>query len=204
MGKLYVVATPIGNLGDMTLRAIEILKDVSLIAVEDTRQTIKLLNHFNIKTKMVSYHKFNERERCKDLITLLKDNDIALVSDAGTPCISDPGYLLVKEARLHNIEVIGIPGCSAVINALAISGIDTSNFSFYGFLSTDNTKLKQEIEMIHNDVINTIVIYESPKRLVKTIKLLMNEFENSNISICSDMTKLFERNFWGENRGCIY
>ena len=123
MGILYVVATPIGNLNDFSPRAIQTLKDSDLILVEDTRQTIKLLNHFEIKTKMISYHKFNEKQRTKEIIEKLKDNiNISLVSDAGTPCISDPGYILAKEALENDIKVIAIPGASAVISALSIGG----------------------------------------------------------------------------------
>ncbi len=198
MGTLYVVATPIGNLSDISIRAIETLKNVDLIAVEDTRQTIKLLNHFDIKTKMVAYHKFNEISKSNNLIEKLKSGlNVALVSDAGTPCISDPGYILVKLAKEEKINVIGISGPSAVITALSIAGIDTSKFTFIGFLPTDNTKLKKEVELIHNSNINTFVFYESPRRLLKLVKLLSVEFPNSIISICSDLTKLHERNFYG-------
>ena len=130
-GKLYVVATPIGNLNDISKRALDTLSEVDLIACEDTRQTIKLLNHYDIKTKMVSYHKFNEKDKSISLVKdLLDGKNIALVSDAGTPCISDPGYNLVKEARENNIEIYGIPGASATVTALSISGLSTTNFSF--------------------------------------------------------------------------
>ena len=143
MGILYVVATPIGNLGDISLRALEILKSVDIIACEDTRQTLKLLNHFEIKKKLVAYHKFNETSKSYSLIQDLKNGlDIAIVTDAGTPCISDPGYILVKEARENNIPVIAIPGASAVVSALSVSGLDTAKFSFIGFLSTDNLMKK--------------------------------------------------------------
>lgn len=199
MGILYIVATPIGNLKDMTPRAIETLKDVDIIAVEDTRQTIKLLNAFDIKTKMVSYHKFNERTRSEEIIEKLKDGlNIALVSDAGTPCISDPGYVLVKEVREKGIEVIGIPGSSALITALSISGISVSTFSFYGFLPTDTSKLKKEFNEIKKSSIPTFIFYESPRRIVALINKLQTQFPNSIISICSDMTKKFERNFFGK------
>lgn len=198
MGILYVVATPIGNLSDMSLRSIETLKSVSFIACEDTRQTIKLLNHYDIKTKMISYHKFNENDRSIELIDKLKSGlDIAIVTDAGTPCISDPGYILVKRCRENGIEVIGIPGCSAVINALSISGIDTKRFLFYGFLSQDKSTFNKELGSIRDNSINTVVIYESPKRLVKLVGTLLEIFPNANISIHSDMTKKFERCFFG-------
>ncbi|MBR1386208.1 MAG: 16S rRNA (cytidine(1402)-2'-O)-methyltransferase [Bacilli bacterium] len=199
MGILYVVATPIGNLNDITLRALEILKNVSFIACEDTRQTIKLLNHYEIKKKLVAYHKFNENERSKYIIQkLIEGEDVALVSDAGTPCVSDPGYILVKEARENNIDVYGVPGASASITSLSISGLDTKQFSFIGFLPVDNTKFNQEIEKIKNSKINTFIIYESPKRLVKLIGKLKDIFSMSIIFIASDLTKIHERSFYGE------
>lgn len=199
MGILYVVATPIGNLNDITLRALEILKNVSFIACEDTRQTIKLLNHFEIKKKLVAYHKFNENERSKYIIQkLIEGENVALVSDAGTPCVSDPGYILVKEARENNIDVYGVPGASAAITSLSISGLNTKEFSFIGFLPVDNTKFNQEIEKLKNSEINTFIIYESPKRLVKLIGKLKDIFSESLVFIASDLTKIHERSFYGE------
>lgn len=198
MGILYVVATPIGNLGDISLRALEVLKSVDIIACEDTRQTLKLLNHFEIKKKLVAYHKFNEIGKSTSLVNDLKNGlNIAIVTDAGTPCISDPGYILVKEARENNIEVIAIPGASAVVSALSVSGLDTSKFSFIGFLSTDNTKFNEEIDNIKNSTINTFVIYESPKRIVKLFSKLVECFPNSKVYIASDLTKIHERGFFG-------
>ena len=198
MGTLYVAATPIGNLNDVTPRLLEVLKSVDLIAAEDTRQTIKLLNHFEIKNKMVAYHKFNEKNKSNSIIEDLKNGkNVALVSDAGTPCISDPGYILVKEARENNIEVIGIPGPSAIITALSISGLDTSSFTFIGFLPTDNKKINEELEKINNSDVKTFIIYESPKRLVKSVEKLKEEFKNSKIFIASDLTKIHERGFFG-------
>ena len=204
MGTLYVVATPIGNLGDTTKRALEILNEVDFIAVEDTRQTIKLLNHYGIKTKMISYHKFNEVSRTEEIINKLENNlNGALVSDAGTPCISDPGYILISELKKRGINVMGIPGPSAMINALAISGLPTTNFAFYGFLSTSLSKQKKELRKIAENNINTFVLYESPKRLVKLVENIKDIFPECTISILSDMTKKFERNFYG-NVGCVY
>lgn len=198
MGTLYVVATPIGNLNDVSKRTLEVLENVDLIAAEDTRQTIKLLNHYDIKKKMVAYHKFNENNKSNSIIDdLLSDKDVALVSDAGTPCISDPGYKLVNLARKNGVNVIGIPGPSASVTALSISGLDTSSFSFLGFLPTDNKKLKDELEKIKNSEIRTFVIYESPKRLVKLIEKLKDCFRESNVLIASDLTKLHERCFFG-------
>lgn len=198
MGTLYVVATPIGNLSDVSKRTLEILESVDLIACEDTRQTIKLLNYYNIKKKMIAYHKFNENSKSSTIIDdLLNGKNVALVSDAGTPCISDPGYILVNLARKNNIEVIGIPGASATVTALSISGLDTSNFSFLGFLSVDNKKFKNELEIIKKSSINTFVIYESPKRLVKLVEKLKENFKGSTIFIASDLTKIHERSFFG-------
>lgn len=199
MGTLYIVATPIGNLSDMSPRAIETLKEVDFIAVEDTRRTIKLLNAFDIKKKMISYHKFNEKSRSSEIIGKLinDDIDVALVSDAGTPCISDPGYILVKEAREHNIPVIGISGPSAVITALSISGFDTTSFSFYGFLPQENKEKNKLIDSIKASDVNTFVLYESPKRIIKLAELINQEFPDAMVCFCSDLTKLFEKSFYG-------
>jgi len=198
MGTLYIVATPIGNLDDISKRVLDTLANVDLILAEDTRHTIKILNKFSIKTKMIAYHKFNELKTRKNIIEKLKSGqNIALVSDAGTPCISDPGYLLVKLSREEKIDVIGIPGPSAVTTSLSISGLNTDKFMFFGFLSTENKKIKEELELIRKNSINTIVIYESPKRLKKTVKIIMDNMPNINIAICSDLTKLHERCFYG-------
>jgi probable S-adenosylmethionine-dependent methyltransferase, YraL family len=199
MGTLYIVATPIGNLDDISKRVLETLTNVDLILAEDTRHTIKILNKFSIKTKMAAYHKFNELKTREKIIDKLKDgNNIALVSDAGTPCISDPGYLLVKLAREEKLEVIGIPGPSAVTTSLSISGLNTDKFLFYGFLSTDKKKITEELEQIKDNKINTIVIYESPKRIKKTVKAIMDIIPNTNIALLSDLTKLYERCFYGQ------
>lgn len=199
MGTLFVVATPIGNLNDLSPRAIETLKNSDLILVEDTRQTIKLLNHFNIKNKMVSYHKFNETKRSIDIIEDLKNGkNIALVSDAGTPCISDPGYILVKQARENNINVIGVPGCSAVITALSIGGLDTSSFAFYGFVPGDNKDKKALFEEIKHSKIKTKVLYESPKRIIKLLSELNSEIPGCVVSVCSELTKLHEKCIHGK------
>ena len=198
MGNLYVVATPIGNLSDITLRALEILKSVDYIACEDTRQTIKLLNHFEIKNKLVAYHKFNELSKSDFIIDDLKKGmNIAIVTDAGTPCISDPGYVVIKKAREEKINVYAIPGASAVISALSVSGIDTSNFAFIGFLPVDNTKFNEEIDKIIDSKIKTFVIYESPKRIVKLFSKLKDLFPQSIVFIASDLTKIHERGFFG-------
>ena len=143
MGNLYVIATPIGNLSDISYRALEILKSVSLVCCEDTRQTIKIFNHYGIKQKMTSYHKFNENSKKDSIIQKLLDGeDVAVVSDAGMPCISDPGYILVKKAREEGINVYSVPGPSASVSALSVSGLDSKMFSFIGFLSQESKKRK--------------------------------------------------------------
>lgn len=199
MGTLYVVATPIGNLGDFSLRAVETLKNSDLILAEDTRQTIKLLNHFNIKNKMASYHKFNESKKTNEVIELLKDGmNIALVSDAGTPCISDPGYVLVKRARQEGIKVIGIPGCSAIITALSVGGLDTSSFSFYGFVPTENKAKKELFNNIKTDSVKTKVVYESPKRILKLLSDIKKEIPGCVVCVCSEITKVHELYVYGK------
>lgn len=198
MGTLYVIATPIGNLQDISKRALTIMENVSFILCEDTRVSIKILNHYNIKKKLVSYHKFNEEQKLSSILEKLENGeDIAIISDAGTPLISDPGYLLVKACRERGIKVIGIPGPSAIITALSIAGINTTNFSFYGFLSTNNRKFENEIEGILASKVNAIVLYESPKRIVKLVEKLITHFPNSKLFIASDLTKLHERSFYG-------
>lgn len=198
MGTLYVVATPIGNLGDFSKRAVDTLNNCDLILAEDTRQTIKLLNHFNIKTKMISYHKFNEKKRVDEIISLLENGkNISLVSDAGTPCISDPGYVIVNEVRKRNINIYGIPGCSAVITSLSISGLDTSSFSFYGFVPTDNKDRKKIFEDIKYSKIKTKVLYESPNRMLKLLKDLKQEFPKSIVCVASELTKIHEKCIYG-------
>lgn len=199
MGTLFVVATPIGNLSDFSLRGIETLKTCDYILAEDTRQTIKLLNHFEIKKKMVSYHKFNEEKKSASVIEDLKSGkNIALVSDAGTPCISDPGYILVKHARENNIKVASVPGCSAVIAALSAGGLDTSTFTFYGFVPTENKPKKELFESIKHSNIKTKVVYESPKRIIKLLKELKDEMRGCVICVASEITKVHESYEYGK------
>lgn len=199
MGTLYVVATPIGNLSDFSPRAIKTLKESDLILVEDTRQTIKLLNHFDINTKMISYHKFNESKRTEEIIKELKlGKNISLVSDAGTPCISDPGYILVKKAREEKIDVIGIPGCSAVITALSIGGLDTSSFCFYGFVPTVTKDKKRLFDKIKYSDIKTKVIYESPKRIIKLLSEIKKEIPGCVVCVCNELTKVHENAVYGK------
>ncbi len=204
MGTLYIVAAAIGNLKDISNRALEVLESVSLIACEDTRTSSVLLKHFNINKKLVSYHKFNEKGKSNSLITDLKKGlDIALITDAGSPCISDPGYILVSEAIKNNIEVISIPGASAVITSLMCSGMDTASFTFYGFLSRENKKMREELEEIKKSNVNIIVIYESPKRIIKTLETIKEILNNPYICVCNDLTKKFEKKYYGNTTNVI-
>ena len=204
MGILYVVATPIGNLDDITKRALDTLNSVDLIACEDTRTSGILLKHFNITKKTVSYHKFNEKGKSNSLINdLLNGKNIALITDAGCPCISDPGSILVNEAIKNNIEVIAIPGASAVITSLMTSGMDTTSFTFYGFLDRENKKIVESLERIKNDSSNIAVIYESPKRIIKLLEKVDEVLNNPNISLCNDLTKKFEKKYYGNTKEVI-
>lgn len=200
MGILYVVATPIGNMGDMTPRAIEILSQVSLVAAEDTRVSGMLLDRFGIKKPLVSYHKFNEKEKSSDIIDKLlgDDFDVAIVTDAGTPCISDPGSVLVKEAYEAGVKVVGIPGASAVTLALSISGFDTLDFAFYGFFPRNKKEQSEFCERIKGDTLRCAVFYESPKRIEKTLNILSEFFYDDEICLCNDLTKKFERVYRGK------
>lgn len=200
MSKLYVVPTPIGNLGDMTPRAVEILNNCDLVLAEDTRHTQKLLNHFNISTKMISYHKFNEKKRSQKIIEeiISEEKIVALVTDAGTPCISDPGYQLIREARENGIEVLGLAGASALVTALSISGIEAYEFAFYGFLPRKKNELEKALRRVRENSVKTFIFYESPKRiinLVENIRLLM---PNSTLCVCKELTKIYEKAFYGK------
>ena len=198
MGNLYVVATPIGNLKDITERAINTLKEVDYILCEDTRTSLILLKHFDINKKLVSYHKFNESERVSSIINDLKKGlNIALISDAGTPCISDPGYIIVKKARENNIPVFGIGGISALVTALSISGLDTNSFTFYGFFPREKKNQDKLFEEINNSKVNTFVFYESPKRIVKTLELFEKNNPKLLVSVSKELTKLHEKNYYG-------
>ena len=198
MGTLYIVGTPIGNLSDMSERAIETLENVDYVACEDTRVSVNLLRHFGINKKLVSYHKFNEKGKSNSIIDDLKNGlSIALVSDAGCPCISDPGSILVNEAILNGIEVIAIPGPSAVITSLMVSGMDTTSFTFYGFLERENKKITESLEKIKKDSSNIAVIYESPKRIIKTLEKIKEVLDNPKVCLCNDLTKKFEKKYYG-------
>ena len=173
-GTLYLVATPIGNLEDITLRAIKVLKEVDLIAAEDTRQTLKLLNHLEISKKLISYHRHNEDVKKKLLIEkLLEGQNIAVITDAGTPAISDPGEEIVKEAIKNNIKIVPIPGACALINALIASGLDTKEFSFYAFLPLNKKLRKNNFEEIKKDG-KTAIISEAPHKLINTLTDILN------------------------------
>lgn len=189
---LYLVATPIGNLDEMTYRAIQVLNDVDLIAAEDTRNTIKLLNHFQIHTKLFSHHEHNIKQSLPKLIQFLNEgNDLALVSDAGYPAISDPGYELVVEAIKNNINVVPISGCNACLDALVVSGIVPQPFLFYGFLDHNDKKKKKELEQLKNYK-ETIVFYESPHRIEKTLTIMLQILGDRNIALCRELTKKHE------------
>ena len=192
MGKLYIVATPIGNLGDITLRAIEVLKNVDLIAAEDTRHTLKLLNHLEISKPLISYHRHNEDVKSKVLIEKLEEGQtIALVSDAGTPGICDPGHEIIKECIEKNIEIIPIPGACAMVNALICSGLDTSEFTFLGFLPLNKKSRKEKLNEIKNAK-NTIIIYEAPHKLKTTLLDLKEIVEDRKIVLAREITKIHE------------
>ena len=188
---LYLVSTPIGNLGDLTLRALEILKNSNLILCEDTRISIKLLNHYNIKTQLVSFHKFNERKKTLNIINdLIEGKIVSLISDAGTPAISDPGKILVKECISNDIPVTPIPGASSVITALSISGF-SDKFIFYGFLEEKKNKLNKELEFL-SKIDCSLVIFIPPRKLIKNLEAVINFFSKREIVLCREMTKIHE------------
>lgn len=198
MGKLFVVATPIGNLGDFSPRAIETLKNVKLIAAEDTRVSQKLLNHFDIHTELCSYHKFNENSKSNDIIDRIRQNniDVALISDCGTPCISDPGSILVNKAIKAGIEVISIPGPSAIITALSKSGFQIEDFAFYGFIERKGSKQIEVLKKI--STMNSIsVLYESPYRIKKLISNVQSVDAESKVCVCRELSKMFETTYRG-------
>ena len=191
-GKIYLVATPIGNLEDITLRALRILKEVDIIAAEDTRNTLKLLNHYEITKPLVSYHRHNEELKVDNLIKKLKDGqNIAIVSDAGTPGISDPGEVVVKEAIDNDIDIVPIPGACAAINALISSGLDTKEFTFMGFLPLNKKLRKEKLNEIKTEI-KTIIIYEAPHKLKNTLQDLKEIVEDREIVLAREITKIHE------------
>lgn len=194
-GMLYLCATPIGNLEDITLRALRILKEADLIAAEDTRNSIKLLNHFEIKTPMTSYHEYNKIEKGQKLVEkMLEGTTVALITDAGTPGISDPGEELVSMCHEAGIPVTALPGACACITALTISGRPTRRFSFEAFLPTDK-KERQAVLAEMKEETRTLIVYEAPHRLVKTLNELFQAFGDRNITVCRELTKKHETAF---------
>lgn len=191
-GKLFLVATPIGNLDDITLRALKVLKEVDLIAAEDTRHTLGLLNHFEISKPLISYYREKEKKKSPILIEkLMEGKNIAIVSDAGTPGISDPGEEIIKQAILKNIEIIPIPGCVAFVNALICSGFDTKEFEFIGFLSSNNKEKKDKLEEIKFDT-RTIIFYEAPHKMKSTLKTMLEILGDREIVLARELTKIHE------------
>ncbi len=191
-GTLYLCATPIGNLEDMTFRVIKTLKEVDLIAAEDTRNTIKLLNHFEIKTPMTSYHEYNKIDKAKYLVEkMLNGTNIALVTDAGTPGISDPGEEIVKQAYQAGITVTSLPGACACITALTLSGLSTRRFSFEAFLPTDKKERKLILDSLKTET-RTTIIYEAPHHLKSTLAELYSYIGNRKITLCRELTKMHE------------
>lgn len=194
-GKLYLCATPIGNLEDITFRVLNTLKEVDLIAAEDTRHSIKLLNHFGIKTPMTSYHEFNKVEKARYLVEQLKEGvNIAVVTDAGTPGISDPGEELVKMCYEAGIEVTSLPGAAACITALTLSGLSTRRFAFEAFLPSDKREKQAILKELENET-RTIIMYEAPHRLLRTLQELFENLGNRRITVCRELTKKHETAF---------
>lgn len=199
LGKLYLVATPIGNLEDITFRAINTLKEVDIIAAEDTRHTLKLLNHYEISKPLISYHRHNEDVKSDVLISkLLEGQNIAVVTDAGTPGISDPGEEIVKEAIKNSIEVIPIPGACALINALIVSGLNTKSFAFYGFLPLNKKNREDALNKIKKEN-KTVILYEAPHKILKTLQDILNVIGDVNCVLAKEITKIHEE----YNRGKI-
>lgn len=196
MPILYVVATPIGNLEDISLRAIRVLREVKLIAAEDTRKTRRLLNKYEIKTPMTSYYEHNKLTKLDYILSQLKEADVALVSEAGMPGISDPGYELIAAASKNNISVVPIPGASAITTALAVSGLPTDRFTFIGFLPNKAAARRKALEGVKDEV-GTIIALEAPHRLTATLTDILNVFGDRRVSVCREMTKIHEEFYRG-------
>lgn len=193
MSKLYIVPTPIGNLKDITLRALEVLKECNIVAAEDTRQTIKLLNHYNIKKQLISYHQHNEFGKSEELINRVRAGEmVALVSDAGSPGISDPGSVIIRKCIEENLDFEVLPGATAIITALVGSGLDTTRFTFRGFIPRENKDRRELIEEIKNHR-ETLVFYEAPHRIRETLDFLSGALGNRKIAVCRELTKLHEQ-----------
>ena len=195
---LYIVSTPIGNLEDITLRALNILKEVDLIACEDTRTSKNLLSRYQIQKPLTSYHEHNEVEKAEELLSVLQEGkSIALITDAGTPGVSDPGYRIVKLASENGVPVLSVPGASASIAALSISGLPTSRFTFLGFPPKQNKRLIEYLERI-KDYPETLIFYESPKRIIKTISVIIEVLGDRKASVSREITKMYEETFRGK------
>lgn len=191
-GKLYIVGTPIGNLDDITIRAINTLKDVDVILAEDTRQTLKLLNHFEISKHMISYHRHNEDEKIDKIVEILnKGKNLALVSDAGMPIISDPGQNLIKYLVKNNYTVEVVPGVTALVTAIVKSGLDSTRFTFEGFLSVNKRQRKERLKSLVNET-RTMIFYEAPHKILSTLKDMYECFGNRDICIARELTKIHE------------
>ena len=197
-GKLYIVATPIGNSRDMSPRGIQILSEVEIIAAEDTRRSMVLLNLLGIKNKLVSNHKFNEYGKAKYFIgEMLAGKSVAVITDAGTPCISDPGNELIRAAVEAGIPVIGVPGCCAAVTALSVSGFDLSSFLFYGFFPRENAERRKLLSELRRADTRTFAFYESPKRVMDLLDFLIEAEVGCRLCLCNDLTKLHERSYRG-------
>ncbi len=197
-GTLYIVATPIGNSKDMSVRGISILSECDLIAAEDTRRSMVLLNKLGIRNRLVSNHKFNEYGKAKRLLAeLLNGKSIAVITDAGTPCISDPGNELIKAAVEAGVRVVGVPGCCAAVTALSISGFDLSSFLFYGFFPRENADRRRLLEKLRRGDTRTFAFYESPKRIMDLVDFFIDSEAGVSMCLCNDMTKLHEMCFRG-------
>jgi len=197
---LYIISTPIGNLKDITLRAIDTLKDSDIILAEDTRRTSILLNHYDIKGKqLISFNDQNKERKTPEIIKELKDKSISIVSDSGTPGISDPGFYLIREAIKHNIKTTPIPGPTASIAAITASGFPTNEFTFYGFIPKKEKAKRDLFQKIKNSN-KTTIIYESPYRLIKTLKVMKDIFPNKEICIARELTKKFEEFIRGKTK----
>lgn len=199
MPTLYVVATPIGNLSDMTPRAVETLRRCAFVAAEDTRVTQKLLTHFQIGTRLVSNHQHNEQRRAGELVARMLEEgcDAALVTDAGTPCISDPGYALVREAAQAGVEVLAVPGPTAMACALSVSGFDAREFAFYGFLPRQAGELREKLAAIAHSGVPVAVVHESPHRVADLLRAVCSELPGCAVCACCDLTKLHEKTLRG-------
>jgi len=195
---LYIVSTPIGNLEDITLRALSVLKEVDLIACEDTRRTGMLLAHYQIKNRLISYHEYNKLKRTPEILELLRQGKrVALVSDAGTPGISDPGFYLIRAAIEHNYKVISIPGASAILAGIVIAGLPSDRFAFEGFLPKREGRKKKKLEDLKYEQ-RTMIFYDSPNRVKKTLNDMLNIFTDRRIVLVRELTKKFEETIRGK------